>query len=59
MNTKIYTVNEVAEVLKVGRKLVYEIIQMGQLKCIRIGRCIRIPECYLDEFINSGENQEI
>lgn len=55
MENNIYTVEEVANILKVGRKLVYEIIQQGQLKCIKIGRCIRIPECYLNEFINDDK----
>lgn len=55
METKIYTVDEVAALLKVGRKLVYEIIQQGQLKCLRIGRCIRVPEAYLEDFIGNKE----
>lgn len=55
MEYKIYTVDEVANYLKVGRKLVYEVIQQGKLKCIRIGRCIRVPEVCLQEFVGKQE----
>lgn len=50
--TNIYKVPEVAEILRVNPKTVYEEIAQGHLKCIRLGRVIRIPKSYLESFIN-------
>lgn len=48
----ILTVNDVAEILYVGRNAVYELLNSGQLKGFRIGsKTWRIPKKYLDDFI--------
>jgi excisionase family DNA binding protein len=42
---------EVAETLRVGRSLVYEMFSTGELPSIRVGRCIRVPRVALDRWI--------
>lgn len=55
IETKIYTAPEVAKILRIGVKLVYEEIARGKLKAKKIGRVIRIPESYLEEYINNAK----
>lgn len=52
MEEKVYKVSEVAEILQVHKETVYEIIRQNKLKCLRIGKVIRVPHLYLEEFIN-------
>ena len=50
----LYTVREVAELLKVNRNYVYDIIKRGELKCVKIGS-IKVKKSDLENFINSKE----
>jgi len=45
------TVKNVAKRLAIGRTTVYELIANGGLRTIKIGRCRRIPESALEEWI--------
>ncbi len=45
------TVKAVARKLNVSVQEIYELIKFGQLKAIRIGRSIRVPRRYLEEFV--------
>ncbi|MGI5511923.1 helix-turn-helix domain-containing protein [Streptomyces sp. CA-106131] len=47
------TVPEVMERLKLGRSKVYDLIRTKQLASITEGRCRRIPECAVAEYINA------
>ncbi len=49
------TVDEVAKQLRVGRNSAYMLVKTGQLRCIKIGRTIRVPRAAVIEFI--GEPQ--
>jgi len=50
---------EVADLLGIGRSLVYELIATGELPSIRIGRCIRIPSEALAEWIKNKQQEDI
>ncbi|MFI7445975.1 helix-turn-helix domain-containing protein [Nonomuraea sp. NPDC049714] len=52
---KAYKVEEVAELLHVGRDKIYELIRTRQLKSIKIGRLRRITDQHLADFIASLE----
>ena len=55
-NHEIYTPEEVGKILKIGMNQVYKILHDGKLKSIRIGKLIRIPDIYLQEYIlNNSE----
>ena len=49
--TRLMTANEVAITLRIGQSTVYQLIQRGDLPCVRIGRSVRIRPTDLDKFI--------
>ncbi|WP_206058329.1 helix-turn-helix domain-containing protein [Nonomuraea zeae] len=51
-----YTVEQVAEMLSVGRDKVYFLLRTGQLKSIKIGKLRRITDRHLAEFVSSLES---
>ena len=51
-----YTVEQVAEMLHVGRDKVYYLLRTGQLRSIKIGKLRRITDRHLAEFVNSLES---
>ena len=51
-----YTVEQVAEILHVGRDKVYFLIRTGQLRSIKIGKLRRITDQHLAEFVASLED---
>ncbi len=54
-----YTVEQVAEILHVGRDKVYYLLRTGQLRSIKIGKLRRITSQHLAEFIASLEDVEM
>jgi excisionase family DNA binding protein len=52
-----FTVEQVAEMLHIGRDKVYYLLRTGQLRSIKIGKLRRITEDHLAEFVASVENQ--
>lgn len=50
----VLTVEDVCEILMIGRNRVYELLSSGTLKGFKIGqRCWRIPKKYLSEYIEN------
>jgi excisionase family DNA binding protein len=41
---EVLTVREAAKLLRVGRNQLYQAVERGQLRAVRIGRSIRIPK---------------
>jgi prophage regulatory protein len=39
----LYRVEEVAEMLRLGRSKTYELIASGAIPVVRLGRCVRVP----------------
>jgi len=54
MDIKVYTVDEIAELLQVGRKTVYDYIENGDLKAAKIGKYWKITEAALNDFLEKG-----
>ncbi|TYK50749.1 helix-turn-helix domain-containing protein [Actinomadura decatromicini] len=50
-----YTVEQVAEILNIGRDKVYFLIRTGQLRSLKIGKLRRITDQHLAEFVTSME----
>lgn len=48
----VLTVEETAEVLQIGKALVYELVRSGKLRSLRIGRKVRVPRSALSEYLN-------
>ncbi len=51
---KTYTLKEVADILKVTRRSIYNYIKGGKLKAVKIGREWRVTEDALKEFLDKG-----
>lgn len=49
----VLTVDDVMELLYIGRNTVYQLLHSGQLKGFQIGRTWRIPRDYLSDYIIS------
>jgi excisionase family DNA binding protein len=49
------TVAEAAKYLGVGRKKVYELIEWGELKAVKLARSVQVEKDSLDEFKASGK----
>jgi excisionase family DNA binding protein len=54
-----FTVEQVAEMLHIGRDKVYYLLRTGQLRSIKIGKSRRITDRQLAEFIATLENGAI
>jgi excisionase family DNA binding protein len=54
-----YTVEQVAEILHVGRDKVYFLLRTGQLRSIKIGKLRRITDQHLTAFIESLEDSNL
>jgi excisionase family DNA binding protein len=53
---KYYTPEEIAANLKVSRKTIYNWIQEGRLKAVKIGHFWRIAESELNRLLQGGMN---
>jgi len=47
----ILTVRQLQDVLSIGRSKAYALLRCGEIKCITIGRQIRIPKKYLLDYL--------
>jgi excisionase family DNA binding protein len=54
---KLYTVDEVAQLLRLSKRTVYSYIQFGYLRAIQVGekKALRIPEDALREFLEKNQ----
>ncbi|MDI6452978.1 helix-turn-helix domain-containing protein [Peloplasma aerotolerans] len=53
---KLYTIDEVAGILKVTQRTIYNYIKSGMLKAIKIGKYWRINHVDLERFLQTGTN---
>lgn len=49
---QLYRVEQVAELMQLGRTRIYEMIARGELRSIRVGSARRIPESALAEWLD-------
>ena len=48
-----YTVEEIAQILRIGRTSAYLLVKEGHFKIVRIGNAIRISKRSFDEWLDS------
>jgi len=53
---KLYTIDEIAEILKVTQRTIYNYIKSGTLKAIKIGKYWRVKHSDLEKFLETGTN---
>jgi excisionase family DNA binding protein len=54
----VLTIEEAAELLRIGRSAAYEAARRGQLPVIRLGRSLRVPRHQLDRMLGVQETNE-
>jgi excisionase family DNA binding protein len=50
-NRLLLRVDEAADLLNIGRSAVYDLVRLGVLRSVKIGRCRRIPVVVLREYV--------
>lgn len=55
---KFYTVEEIAENLKVTKQTIYVYVRSGELKAIKVGKSWRVSEDNLKEFLSVDRKEE-
>jgi excisionase family DNA binding protein len=53
------SVRDVCAALQCGRTFVYDLLQKGELRAIKLGRLTRIPRAVLEEFIARSEDRAL
>ena len=48
---KVYTIEELVEVLQVTRRTIYNYLKDGKLKAVKMGKYWRVTEKQLEEFL--------
>jgi len=49
--TDLITVEELCELLMIGRNAAYQVLASGKIKCFRINRIWKIPRISVNEYI--------
>jgi excisionase family DNA binding protein len=56
---QLYRVEEVAEILSMGRSKVYDLIRSGRLASVKEGAMRRVPEQAIQEYVASLGRDEV
>lgn len=51
---KVYTLDEVADILKVTKRTLYNYIKEGKLDAVKVGKYWRVTEDNLQAFLSTG-----
>jgi excisionase family DNA binding protein len=54
---EVLTIEEAAEVLRIGRSAAYEAARRGELPAVRIGRTVRVPRRALEALLGAQEDE--
>lgn len=55
-SSRTYRVEDIADILDIGRSSAYELVKQGHFKTVRIGTAIRISKKSFDEWLESRES---
>lgn len=50
------SVGKAAKYLGIGRKMVYQLIELGEIRAVKVGRSVRIEKKSLDQFRTGGKS---
>lgn len=56
-NIKLYTLQEVADILRLSRQTIYNYVTAKRLKATKYGKEYRVTEEDLQDFIKNGKNR--
>lgn len=52
---RVFNVDEVAAHIGITRQSAYRMIREGKIRCVRVGRLVRVPESALIEYLHGGK----
>jgi excisionase family DNA binding protein len=55
-SNRCYTVQDLQDILGVGRKSVYGLLQRNEFRWVRVGSVYRIPKKSFDDWLESGNS---
>jgi excisionase family DNA binding protein len=59
MENRLLTGNEVAKYLQVSSAQAYKLMKQGEIRTIKFGRCVRVRDIDLDEFVHRNLSNEL
>lgn len=59
MKDELVTIDEMQEMLKVGRTTAYQLLNCGEIKAFRIGRYWKIPRAAITEYVSRKSALEL
>lgn len=59
MRDELVTIDEMQEMLKVGRTTAYQLLNTGEIKAFRIGRFWKIPRAAITEYVSRKSALEL
>jgi excisionase family DNA binding protein len=54
----VYTIEQVAEMLGVGRSTAYDAVRRGELPVVRLGRRLLVPKAQLKDLLDGAEPRQ-
>lgn len=54
---EIITVDDLMEILNIGKNVAYQLLNSQRIKAFRVGRTWKIPRCKVEEFILESANK--
>lgn len=54
---KVYTLEEIAELLHITRRTLYTYVKEGKLKAVKVGKYWRVTEKNLEAFLSKGTEE--
>lgn len=55
---RVYSVDEIAEILQISKGSAYELIKEGEFNTVRIGSAIRVSKKSFDDWLDSQQTKE-
>lgn len=50
----VLTVEEVSQVLRIGRSSAYALVRSGQIRAVKMGRVYRVPKAAIEDYLRAG-----
>ena len=56
---RLLRISEVAKILSLGRSKTYQLVAVGELRSVRVGRSVRVTATSVQQFIRSLVEREV
>lgn len=59
LEKRVYTVEEIMDMLGIGKNAAYELVKSGKFHCVKVGNNYRVPKSAFDKWLNGngGDDQ--